>query len=137
MYNAKSDHFSPKIKPCIMEIGNEMQYYRIGTNSELLYIDGSILYFIDFNFYQNYRQQYTVIHITAVRGPKLAIYFCHPGACQTAQKLVHFYMLITLKHKKVVEKFIEWTYVEWTYVVCAHWNCLHEANPMTSKIICY
>ena len=31
---------------------------------------------------------------------KLAIYYCHPGACQTTQKLVHFYMLITQKHKK-------------------------------------
>ena len=26
-----------------------------------------------------------------------------PGARQTTQLLVHFYMLITLKHKKVVE----------------------------------
>ena len=25
----------------------------------------------------------------------------------TAQKLVHYYMLITLKHKKVVEKFVK------------------------------
>ena len=31
---------------------------------------------------------------------KLAIHYCHPGACQTTQKLVHFYMLITLKTKK-------------------------------------
>ena len=33
----------------------------------------------------------------------LKIFYCHPGACQTTQKLVHFYMLIALKHKKVVE----------------------------------
>ena len=29
---------------------------------------------------------------------KLAIYYCHPGARQNSQKLVHFYMLITQKH---------------------------------------
>ena len=34
---------------------------------------------------------------------KFAIYYCHPGARQTTHKLVYFYMLITLKHKKVVE----------------------------------
>ena len=28
---------------------------------------------------------------------KLAIYCCHQGARQTTQKLVNFYMLITLK----------------------------------------
>ena len=55
-------------------------------------------------------------------------------------------MLITLKHKKVVEKFvkkvygeknlfIELTYV--TYVVGAHWNCLYEAIPISTNNICY
>ena len=29
---------------------------------------------------------------------------CHTGACQTTHKRVPFYMLITLKHKRVVEK---------------------------------
>ena len=43
----------------------------------------------------------------AVNNIKLAVYYCHPGAHQTTQKLVHFYMLITLKHKKVVEKFVK------------------------------
>ena len=42
MYNTKSDHFSPKIKPYIMEIGNQMQNHKIETNRELIYEDGSI-----------------------------------------------------------------------------------------------
>ena len=42
MYNPKSDHFSPKIKPSIMEIGNQMQNHKIVANSELIYKDGSI-----------------------------------------------------------------------------------------------
>ena len=29
-----------------------------------------------------------------VNNINLAIYYCHPGARQTTQKLVHFYMLI-------------------------------------------
>ena len=52
MYNAKSDHFSPKIKPDIDGIGNQlkmMQNHEIETKSELIY--GSIcltLIFIKF-----------------------------------------------------------------------------------------
>ena len=42
MFNTKSDHFSPKIKRTFMEIGNQMQYHKIGTNSELIYEDESI-----------------------------------------------------------------------------------------------
>ena len=42
MYNAKSDHFSPKIKPYIHGNKTEMQYHKIGTDSELIYEDGSI-----------------------------------------------------------------------------------------------
>ena len=42
----------------------------------------------------------------AVNNIKLAIYYCHLGTCQTTQKLVHFYMPITLK-QKVVEKFVK------------------------------
>ena len=38
---------------------------------------------------------------------KLAIYNCYPCTCQTTQKRVFFYMLITLKHKKVVEKLLK------------------------------
>ena len=38
---------------------------------------------------------------------KLAVFYCQAGARQTTQKLAHFYMLITLKHKKVVEKFVK------------------------------
>ena len=68
----------------------------------------------------------------AVNNIKLAINYCHPGACQAAQKRVHFYVLITLKHK-TVEKFVKnlfygekHSFIEWTYVVGAHWNCLYE-----------
>ena len=42
MYHTKSGHFSPKIKPYIMEIGNQMQNHKIETNSELIYEDGGI-----------------------------------------------------------------------------------------------
>ena len=42
-------------------------------------------------------------------------------------------MLITLKHKTVVEQFVKNLFygekhsiIEWTYVVGAHWNCLFE-----------
>ena len=56
---------------------------------------------------------------------------------------VHLYMLITLKHWKVVEKFVEKVYgekhsfTELTYVVGAHWNWLNEAIPMCTNNICY
>ena len=40
-----------------------MQNHKIETNSELIFEDGGIY------FYQNYRQRYTVIPITTVRGP--------------------------------------------------------------------
>ena len=70
----------------------------------------------------------------------MAIYFCHPGAHQTTQKLVHFYMLNTLKLKKVVEKFVKTlfygekhSFIEWTYVVGAHCNCLYKAIPMCTE----
>ena len=66
MYNTKSDHFSPKIKPDIHGIGNQlkmMQNHEIETKSELIYEDGSIFYF---NFYKIYRQRYTVTPITTV-----------------------------------------------------------------------
>ena len=48
---AKSDHFSPKIKPGIHEIGNQMRNHKIETKSELINEDGSIcltLIFIKF-----------------------------------------------------------------------------------------
>ena len=78
----------------------------------------------------------------AVNNIKLAIYHCHPGACQTTQKPVHFYLLITLKHKKVVEKFVKkklfygekHSFIEWTYVVGAHWSCLYEVIPMCYNV---
>ena len=41
MYN-KKDHFRPKISRTFMEIGNQMQNLKVGTNSELIYEDGSI-----------------------------------------------------------------------------------------------
>ena len=47
-----------------------MQNHEIETNSELLII-WRWKHLIDFNFYQNYRQRYTVIPITTVRGPYL------------------------------------------------------------------
>ena len=55
---------------------------------------------------------------------KLVIYYWHPGACEATQILVHFYMLITLKHKsswEVCEPVLCWkhSFIEWTYVVCA------------------
>ena len=62
----------------------------------------------------------------------MAIHYCHPGARQITQKLAHFYMLITLKHYKAVEKFVKkslwWknSFIELTYVVGEHWNCLDE-----------
>ena len=76
---------------------------------------------------------------------KLAIYYCYPGAHQTAQKIVNYYMLNTLKkEKKIVEKFVKKVYVgekhsfiELTYVVGAHWNCLNEAISMCTNNICY
>ena len=52
-------------------------------------------------------------------------------------------MLIALKHKIVVEKFVKNVYgekhsfIEWTYVEGAHWNCLNEAIPMFSNNMCY
>ena len=62
----------------------------------------------------------------------------------TTQKLVHFYMLITLKHTKIVEKFVKkkvdgekYSFIELTYVVGAHWNCLNEAIPMCTNNLCY
>ena len=43
MYNTKSDHFRPKIKPYIYaNRENQMQNHKIETNSELIYEDGSI-----------------------------------------------------------------------------------------------
>ena len=42
----------------------------------------------------------------------MAIYYCIPGACQITQNLLNFYMLITLKHKNVVEKFVKNVYGE-------------------------
>ena len=38
---------------------------------------------------------------------KIGYLLLYSGECQTTQKLVHFYMLITLKHFKVVEKFLK------------------------------
>ena len=70
MYNAKSDNFSPEIKLyTFIEIGNQMQNHKIETNSELIYERWKHL--TDLNFKQNYRQRYTVIPITTVRGPLL------------------------------------------------------------------
>ena len=53
---------------------------------------------------------------------KLVIYYCHPGACQATQILVHFYMLITLKHKsswEVCEPVLCWkTLIYWMDICC-------------------
>ena len=49
-----------------MGIENKMQNHTIETNSELIYEDIGIR--LALFFYQNYRQQYTVIPITTVRG---------------------------------------------------------------------
>ena len=71
MYNTKSDHFSPKIKPYI--------YRNRKSNAKSYNIDQQRAYIwrwkhlIDFNFYQNNRQPYTVIPITTVRGPSLTL----------------------------------------------------------------
>ena len=54
-----------------MEIGNQMQNHKIETNRELYTLRWNHL--IDFNFYQNYRQRYTVIPITTVRGTLLPL----------------------------------------------------------------
>ena len=58
------------------------------------------------------------------------------------KKLVHFYMRITLKHKRVVEKFVKnmfygekHSFIELTYVVEAYWNCLVEAFPMCTRAV--
>ena len=51
-----------------MEIGNQMQNHKIETNSELiLYMKMEAFDWL--HFFQNYRQRYTVISITTVRGP--------------------------------------------------------------------
>ena len=47
----------------------------------------------------------------------MAVYYCHPRAHQTTQILVHFYMLITLKHLKVVEKFVQKVYGKNTHLL--------------------
>ena len=86
--------------------------------------------------------QWNLWKLAVNNNKKTRCLFCHPDARQTTQKHVHLYMLITLKHKKVVEKFVKksvygeknW-FIEWTFVVGAPWNCLYEAIPMcTSKI---
>ena len=41
MYNAVTI-LAPKLSRIFMEIGNEMQYHKIGTNSELIYEDWNI-----------------------------------------------------------------------------------------------
>ena len=46
MYNTKSEKvitLAPKLSDTFMEIGNQMQNHKIGTNSEFIYEDGSIL----------------------------------------------------------------------------------------------
>ena len=58
---------APKSSRTFMEIGNEMQYHKIVTNSELIYEDGSIWSTLIS------RQRYTVIPITTVRGPLIYI----------------------------------------------------------------
>ena len=74
----------------------------------------------------------------------MAVYYCHSGARKTTQKLVHFYVLITLKHKKEVEKSVKTlfcgerhSFIECIYVVGAHLNCLYEAIPMCTNNKCY
>ena len=62
---------------------------------------------------------------------KFAVYYYKPGARQTTQKLVHFYMSITQKHKKVVEKslFMVKTHLFNEHnVVVAQWKCLYSTN---------
>ena len=53
-------------------------------------------------------------------------------------------MLITLKHKKVIEKFVKKkcyiekrSFIELTNVVGVRWNCLNEAIPMCTNNIYY
>ena len=60
-----------------MEKGNQMQHHKIETNSEVIYEDGSI--WSTLIFFQNYRQLYTVIPITTVRGPFIAANICLGG----------------------------------------------------------
>ena len=73
---------------------------------------------------------------------KIGNLYCHPGACQTTWKLVQFYMLISLKQKKWLKIYLKKlmmknSFIELSYVVGAHWNCLNEAIPMCTNIICY
>ena len=63
MYNTKSDRFSPKIKLYIY--GNRKSNAN-ETNGEIIM---KMEAFDRLNFFQNYRQQYTVILITTVRVP--------------------------------------------------------------------
>ena len=42
MFDTKSDHFSPKIKPYVHGNKKSMQYYKIVSNRELTHEDGSI-----------------------------------------------------------------------------------------------
>ena len=62
----------------------------------------------------------------AVNNIKSALYYCHTGARQTTEKLVHFYMLITLKHKSVVEKFVKNAFmVKNTHLLNGHMLLVH------------
>ena len=58
---------APKLSSTFIEIGNQKQNHKI-ENQQPAYI-WSWKHLINFNFYQNYRQRYTVIPITTVRGP--------------------------------------------------------------------
>ena len=67
MYNTKSDHFSPKIKPYIY--GNRKSNAKSENRDQQQAYIWRWKHLIDFNFYQNNWQRYTVIPITTVRGP--------------------------------------------------------------------
>ena len=69
----KSDHFSPKIKPYIH--GNRKSNAKLSNRGQQGAYISRWKHLIDFNFYQNYKQQYTVIPITTVRGP-FYVSFC-------------------------------------------------------------
>ena len=67
MYNKKSDHFSPKIKP--YSYGTRKSNAKKSNRDQQRAYIWRWKHMVDFNFYQNYRQRYTVIPITIVRGP--------------------------------------------------------------------
>ena len=85
----------------------------------------------DLNFFYNQATTKLAFHSNETSNDKLSniynwLYYCHPGARKPTQKLVHFYMLITLKHKKVVEKFVKTCFmVKNTHLLHGHMLLAH------------